>query len=618
MNASLRRALLALMALAGWLQSAAPADAQNPLGVSSLAGPALVALAPSGNAIPDLRTGVLNVIPDDALGFFIATSPLETKEEVEAVLKKLRVPFDEDEDYAEINEFLASLKGWDSKGTHAVALLPNDGPKAGEEIVIIPVTDYKAFAACIDADPDAEGPTKYTFKSGGSGWVAKKADYAALAKSTNLEGLQRFLDSKKSIAASCEPVKGYLAKHKTAVVVTPAGLKKVLDAAIEGLKSVGDIFPADNPQAESVKQVFGAYGKVLALVRDEATHIAISGTLNERVGADFSMQFVFKPDGKLASLSKEIAPLPPEAFAGLADDAYLFAGASMWPQGIADAATSFTMSMMNAMPKEKGLTPEQAKQLADAMRDSMKNVKRFSASMNFQGATFLSGMAAIYKVDDSAKFLADYEKSMATMSELGKKDKNFPVYTTERKKIEGLDALVFTTDMTPMLEQMEKQPGGDAAKMALEAMFGKETKIDAFLSAVNKETVVLTYDATTLKETVATAKAGKNGLADNVDMKKTAALLLPQPHAIGFMDVGGYVDLVKKIVGMMMAAQGAPGGGGLPFPIPPFPQSPPVGMAAKLTPQAVEFQLVVPMPLMENTRDYIQQVNTLVQGMFGR
>lgn len=618
MNASLRRALLAIVALAGWLQSAAPASAQNPLGVSSLAGPALVALAPSGNAIPDLRTGVLNVIPDDALGFFIATSPLETKEEVETVLKKLRIPFDEAEDYAEINDFFASLKGWDSKGTHAFALLPAEGEDFGEAVLIVPVTDYKEFAKSIDADPEAKGPTKYTFKSGGSGWVAQKADYAVIAKSNELELLQKFLDSKKSIAASSEPVKGYLAKHKTAVVVTPAGLKKVLDTAIEGLKSVGDIFPADNPQAESVKQVFDAYGKVLALVRDEATHLAIGGTLNEKVGADFSMQFVFKPDGKLAAMSKEIAPLPPEAFAGLADEAYLFAGASVMPQGIADAFTSLTMSMMNAMPKDKGFTPEQSKQLADAMRDSMKNVKRFSASMNFQGATFLSGMAAIYKVEDSTKFLADYEKSMATMSELGKKDKNLPVYVTERKTIGGIDALVFTTDMKPMFEQLENQPGGDGAKMMMEAMFGKDAKIDAFLAAVDKETVVLTYDATALKEVVATAKAGKNGLSDNIDMKKTAALLLPQPHAIGFMDVGGYVDLVKKIAGMMMAAQGAPGGGGLPFPIPPFPQSPPVGMAAKLTPQAIEFQLVVPMPLMENTRDYIQQVNTLVQGMFGR
>jgi hypothetical protein len=330
------------------------------------------------------------------------------------------------------------------------------------------------------------------------------------------------------------------------------------------------------------------------------------------------MQFVFKPDGKLAAMSKEIAPLPPEAFAGLADDAYLFAGASVFPRGAADALTSFTMGMMNAMPKDKGLTPEQSKQFADAMRDSMKNMKRFSASMNFQGATLMSGFAALYKVEDSAKFLADYEKSMATLSELAEKDKNLPGYATERKKVEGIDALVFTTDMTPMIEQMEKQAGGDAAKMMFEAMFGKDMKIDAFLAAVDKETVVLTYDATALKEVVATAKAGKNGLSDNIDMKKTAALLLPQPHAIGFMDVGGYVDLVKKIVGMMMAAQGAPGGGGLPFPIPPFPQSPPVGMAAKLTPQAIEFQLVVPMPLMENTRDYIQQVNTLVRGMFGR
>jgi len=394
--------------------------------------------------------------------------------------------------------------------------------------------------------------------------------------------------------------------------MAPAGVKKLIDLAIDGLKTIRNVIPADNPQAESIKQAFEVYDKLFAVLREETTHVAIGGILNEKVGADFSMQFVFKPEGKLSAIAKDAAPLPPEAFAGLPDDAYIFAGAGVFPQSSTDLLTQFTMSMMSAMPQGKGLDAEQSKQFAEALRNTMKGVKQVSMSANFRGETFLSGIAAIYKVDDSAAFLAAYEKSMAVMGELGKKDKNLPTYVIERKQIDGIDALVLTTDMAPMFAAMEKQPGGDGAKKMIESMFGEGGKMTAYLAAADKETVVLGYDAKELKELVAAAKAGKNGLGGNVDMQKTAALLMPQPHAIGFMDVGGYIDLVKKIANMMMAAQGNQGG--FPFPIPPFPPSPPVGVAGKLTPQAVELQLVVPMQLMENTRNYVQQFNALIGG----
>jgi len=608
MYSSLRRTLLAVVALAAWFHTAAPADAQNPLGISALAAPTLVALAPAGSNLPDLKVGVLSVIPEEALGFAIASNPLETKEEVEGVLRKLNVPFEEENDYIEFNEFLTKLKGWDSKGTHAIVQMPDNDE--GEAFLLVPVTNYKEFATSMGADPEAKGPTKFDI-DGESGIIAEKANYAVLTESSNLEMLEKFIASKKSIAASCEPVKGYLAKHKTAFVMAPAGVKKLLDLAIDGLKTIRNVIPADNPQAESIKQAFEVYDKLFTVLREETTHVGIGGLLNEKVGADFSMQVVFKPEGKLSAIAKDAAPLPPEAFAGLPDDAYIFAGAGVFPQSSTDLLTQFTMSMMSAMPQGKGLDAEQSKQFAEVLRSTMKGVKQVSMSANFRGETFLSGIAAIYKVDDSAAFLEGYEKSMAVMGNLAKKDKNLPTYAVERKQIDGIDAMVLTTDMAPMFAAMEKQQG-DGAKKMIEQMFGEGGKMTAYLAAADKETVVLGYDAKELKELVAAAKAGKNGLGGNVDMQKTAALLMPQPHAIGFMDVGGYIDLVKKIGGMMMAAQGAQGG--FPFPIPPFPPSPPVGVAAKLTPQAVELQLVVPMQLMENTRNYVQQFNALIGG----
>jgi hypothetical protein len=605
MKLRLRSLLLAIAATIAAFGATDRADAQ----VSTLVAPSLVALAPSGSNLPDLKVGVMNLIPDDALGFVVATDVLETKKEGETVLKKLRVPMDDD-DYAEFNAFLEKLEGWDSKAAHAVIMLPGkDDGDDSEGVFLVPVTDYKKFAASMGADPEAKGPTKYEIEDGPDGLIAEKANYAVLGGVGDIEAIQRVLDSKKSIGASCDVVKPYLKDHKTALVIAPAGVKKLLDSAIDGLKTLRDSIPADGPQGESIKQAFEIYDKLFVALREEATHIAVAGAFNEKVGADYSVRFYFKPDGKLAALSKDIESLPPDAFAGLPADAYIFAGAGVMPESIGDALSGFMLTALKAMPKGSELDPENAKQAVESMQRLMKNIKRTSMTVNFAGETFLSGIAAIYTTKDSAEFLKEYEKSMKMMEGLAKKNKDLPSYSVEKKTIDGLEVLVLVTDLKPMFEQMEKA-GGDGAKKMYQAMFGGE-KMNAYLTAVDMENVAVTYDLKALKELVATIKAGKSGLGDNLDMKKTAALLLKQPHAIGFMDVGGYIDLAKKIGSMMF---GAGGGGGLPFPIPPFPPSPPVGVAGKLTPQAVEFQLVVPMPLMENVRAYIDQVNTIIGG----
>lgn len=595
----LLRSLLLTVAATVAFAAADPADAQ----VSTLVTPSLVALAPSGSNLPDLKIDVMKIIPDDAWGFIVATDVMETKKEAEAVLKKLRVPMDDD-DYQQFTEFLEKLEGWDPKAAHAFAVLPDDAD--GDAILLVPVTDYKKFAKSLGADPDATGPTKFEVDEDIKGLIAEKANYAVIGDDGDLELIERVLNSKKSISTSCDVVKAYLKDHKTALVIAPSGVKKLLDSAIDGLKSLRDSIPAEGPQGDSIKQAFEMYDKLFVTLRDEATHIAVAGEFNEKVGANYSTRFYFKPDGKLAAMAKDTAPLPPDALAGLPEDAYIFAGAGIVPESSGDLFTAFMLNALKAVPKDAGFDPETLKQTAETMRSLMKTIKRASMSVNFAGETFLSGIAAIYDTTDSAAFLTEYEKSIKVLEGMAKKDKNLPSYSVEKKTVDGLDVLVLATDLKPMLDQMEKTGGPDVRKM-YQGMFGGE-KMNAYLTAVDKEHVAFAYDLKALKELVGTIKAGKSGLADNLDMKKTAALLLKQPHAIGFMDVGGYIDLAKKIAGMVVP------GGALPFPIPPFPPSAPVGVAAKLTPQAVEFQLVIPMPLMENVRNYIDQVNTMIGG----
>src|SRR5688572_4334911 len=140
-----------------WIATAAdPAAAQ----LGSLVAPATTLAPITGSLPPALNIDVLNVVPDDALGLITGHHLRDTQKLVERVMRKLEIPFDAGDDYAEFNAFLDGWKGWDEKGTHAVAFLPVPDRDEPEVLVFIPVTNYKDFARSLNANPDADGPTE--------------------------------------------------------------------------------------------------------------------------------------------------------------------------------------------------------------------------------------------------------------------------------------------------------------------------------------------------------------------------------------------------------------------------------------------------------------------------
>lgn len=124
----------------------------------------------------------------------------------------------------------------------------------------------------------------------------------------------------------------------------------------------------------------------------------------------------------------------------------------------------------------------------------------------------------------------------------------------------------------------------------------------------------MSYSESGLKLVYDAAKSDAPGLADDVMIKKTAALLPSDVMMAGYFDIGGYLELIKKVMNTMMAAQGQ---GAFPIPIPPFPSSPPIGYTFKAASNTASLDLVVPMELMENTRDYVMQMQALI-GAFAR
>jgi hypothetical protein len=586
----------------------APASAQSPAVAS------LFAWAPGGN-VPQLESDVLGAVPENAYGVVLGANVLESKATVEKVLRKLNIPFDQGDDYAEFTQFLEGLRGWDNKSLHAMAFVPGAEEDDVEIVLFVPVTSYKEFASSLGADDDSGATSKFKTDNGPDGYIASKGSIAVLVESGDEELLAKIVASRKGVGDVGTTMRAWVGKHQVAGIILPAGLAKIFDEVIDGIDKLKKEVPGE--QAAMVAGVFDIYSDLIKAGRDEVTLFAMGARLDEQSGLDWAMQANFRPGGKLAEASKEISPLPTNPLRGLPEGEFFVAGAGIIPQNWMKGLMDFSLGMTAKVPKDLGgyeLTPEEAEEIAEATAQAMTGMKTVSLSMGLTGKTFFDRMYGIIKVDDSAKFLENYEKSFRRVEEIAKKNpkSGYPAPTIERKKIGGRDVIVATTDVAALLKQAQAQgqPGFDATKMIQQLMFGGD-KLVGYITVADDQTVVMTYHEESITVLADDVKQGKTGLADDVQIKAAAALLPAEAHWVGYMNVGGYMELVKKFMGAAMAANGAPNF--LP-PIPPFPDAPPVGFSAKVNPTSLEGHIVVPMGLAEAVRDYITQMQGVLGG----
>jgi hypothetical protein len=274
--------------------------------------------------------------------------------------------------------------------------------------------------------------------------------------------------------------------------------------------------------------------------------------------------------------------------------------------------SGFSAEMIRAGAPQVGgkpLTDAEMRQLAEAMQKSMSGVKSMAMRIGVmgQGKSMYDGMAGVIKVENSREFLDGYEKSIGEMSKLFEKSKNplFGSYEISKGNVAGVSALQVTVDMSAMFGAA----GDPNAQRMIELMMGKGGKVTAYLGAVDDKTVVMSYSQDGFSEVLETVKNKGRSLATQEDVAATMKLLPKESQWLGFISPKGVVEFVKVIVTAV-----APGGPGQ---LPPFPDTPPVGFAAKMTPQGFDTSLVVPKETLAGISSYALMMHQLQPGVNG-
>jgi hypothetical protein len=234
---------------------------------------------------------------------------------------------------------------------------------------------------------------------------------------------------------------------------------------------------------------------------------------------------------------------------------------------------------------------------------SMEGVRSMSMLVGVpeQGKSIYSGMIAVAKVEDSAKYLANYEIAMAAFKKFAETTNNAYLgkYDFKKTQIDGVAGLEVMMDFSQMIEQMKQQPGaGDGMKAYMEMLLGAGGKLSVFMQPVDKNTVVMAYvDLENLNRAKAALKAPQSGLAGDAGVKSTAALLPKGSQWMGFVSPSGVMGFAQNLLQAL---------GQNTVKLPALGETPPVGFAVRLDGEGLDTELVIPGATLEGAGKAIE------------
>ena len=223
------------------------------------------------------------------------------------------------------------------------------------------------------------------------------------------------------------------------------------------------------------------------------------------------------------------------------------------------------------------------------------------------GTGLYDNTSAVMTVDDSKSFFDRYEKTLTAMREFAQETKSpaIPVPTSQRIMLGETEALEISMDL-PDMKQLAPAGGPDQQKMT-QLLFGKEGKLKIYVAPADEHTVVMAYTSLDrLKAALEFYKSKQHGLSADTGLAKVAAALPPGSQAVAYVSLSGVATVVRQFAAMLPGGQAEA--------IPDFPDCPPLGFAAKISPTGAEGHMIVTAETLRTIGDVVAKARGAAAG----
>jgi hypothetical protein len=507
-----------------------------------------------------------DVVPSDALGFVAVNRLAETDAKIQKTLKQMQLP-----PFSFLAQFKAKSRiqgGLDEGRGGAVVAMP--GPEADSDpavLMFLPVTDFGKLIEPFQPD-DASAPIVRVQGSKGEALVAKLGSYAVTTEPKHREALQKTLDAKQHLADDLSFLCPWMAEHQVVGVLTIHGVRLVCAKAREGIDAARVSMEAKvgpgNPAIEGLK----VYEYLFGEASEEVVAVAVGGQIDEQGVVRITQRVRFGP-GRERGQDRRSEPPRKDALAGLPAGPFVLALGGFWDEAVSEGMMQFSVNLMKAMPNLYGLSDEQADQMMELSRDSMKAMRgmSFVVGVGEPGDPLYSNMAFSIHVDDAEAYMETYQQQIEAMNEI-LKDADSPVMSVMKVTeidVGGTPGLKVAMDF-PALPAAE---AGPKPPDLMENLFGPGGKIRVFLAPADEHTVVAAYtNRRGLRRCLNAAKRPGAALSADRGVAATAALLPPDASFVGYWSPKGTVAFVNQAISLFAPVES----GGLK--LPEFPETP--------------------------------------------
>lgn len=555
---------------------------------------------------------VLDHLPGDALGFVRLNQLGATDAKIGQLSKTLRAPLPGPLAFLKMATGLGD--GIDREGDALLAFLPDESDQVRPvPLVMLPVSDYGQFVEAIQGD--VSGEICRVAIAGEDVLVAQKGSYALVMNLENRSQMERLLPLKPEAPAGFAPVREWLAANEIAVMILPSGVDQAIGMGRAGLKAQQQQFAenfGDSDMQDMLQQLQSSlqmYDQLLGVFGAEVDAVGIGLSIDDQQNLRLGKRVLLESQGQLAQLPATSFP-DKSYLRGYADQPYVAVGGGPTPEEWTAPLSEAAQRMMQNYPalySLEGLDDEDWEKAKQSWLESMQGVRGFSMLLyaGKEDDPIYSNVFGVIDVEDSQKYLQSYRKSIEAWNELFAQstgDMKFE-YEVSNIEIAGREGLLLKTDL---LEMLGPQDNVQFMKPMFEKMFGPEGVMRAYIVPVDAEQVVFGIASEEAMQAVLQQVAsGEESLAKSQAIATTQALLDDQAPWQGFVSPRGMTQWITR----WLDALGTVVGGRRAAPeIPAFPESPPLGLSAKISDGVVEADMVIPAAALEALSSYIQTI----------
>jgi len=528
------------------------------------------------------REGILNAIPADAIGFAVVHNLADASRSLDDVAKLVNAPAP---DVLNLAKRTVGLdKGLDEEGDLAIVVTSIDPAPKG--VLLVPLANFADFFAALHVAEPATGIVEVQLL-GAAKLVARKGDYAAIADAANRDALEHVLAATTNLATDTSLAE-WLDTNKASMVVTSGGLKLFAPKLTAGIRAMqGQMRQMGGEQGQTGADALDMYVQLFSAMEHEVGQFGIGLRIDAAQTIDLVKRIEFMPEGAWAKWAVDVKPATEDFLAGLPAEPFVMAMGGVVPPGLMEPLMKYSVRMMQDMPMYK-LTPEQAEKYAKLSMGAMSGMTSMQmvVGLSEPGTGLYGNTTAVFTCEDSQHLIDGYEKTLAALREFSDEVKNLaiPVATCQHVKLGETDVLEVSMDLSHM-NQLTPPGGPDLQKM-MQMMMGPGGQMKIFLAPADEHTVVMCYTSLErLKSAIDFYKSKQQGLTSDANVVKVAAMFPRGSQFVGYFSLGGMADIVRQFTAAMPGAPSAA--------IPDFPDSPPLGMAAKVSPSGVEGHLIV-------------------------